>query len=58
MAIHDDPLPKLKAQLQSLQESGAGQQFLADQLVDRIQQENDKKAKWAVRSSCIYINQL
>lgn len=47
MAIHDDVLPKLHEERKALQD--AGRELQADQLLVRITEENDKRAKWAVR---------
>ena len=49
MAIHDDVLPKLHEERKALQD--AGRELQADQLLVRITEENDKRAKWAVSSA-------
>ena len=46
MAIHDDKLPELEAQLQAAQ--AAGNDFLVSELAARIASENEKRSRWAV----------
>ena len=46
MAIHEDKLPQLQAQLQEAQSSG--NTIIASELAARIAQENDKRTRWAV----------
>lgn len=56
MAIHDDILPKLNEERKALQD--AGKEFEADQLLVRITEENDKRAKWAVSTSIFNNNEF
>ncbi|TDL16672.1 hypothetical protein BD410DRAFT_901862 [Rickenella mellea] len=49
LAIHDDPLPSLQAQLESLQSSG--NDLASASIVSRISQENEKRQQWAFENS-------
>ena len=48
MAIHDDKLPTLEAQLRTAQASG--NEYLMSELAARIASENEKRTRWAVSS--------
>ena len=47
LALRDDPLPALQAQLHALEQSG--NHANAADIVVRISNENNKRERWAVR---------
>ncbi|EJD03422.1 cysteine proteinase [Fomitiporia mediterranea MF3/22] len=49
MAIHEDKLPQLEAQLQAAQSSG--NDLIAAELAARISQDNEKRTRWAFENS-------
>lgn len=46
LALRDDPLPALKAQLEHLQQAGSRSE--ASQVLVKISNENSKRERWAV----------
>lgn len=46
LAVRNDPLPSLQSQLQQFQASG--NQAFAEEILNRISQENEKRTRWAV----------
>ena len=49
LAVHDDPLPRLQAQLSQLQ--SANRQAEANELLVKLANENTKRERWAVSTS-------
>ncbi|CAE6419744.1 unnamed protein product [Rhizoctonia solani] len=56
LAVRDDPLPKLQAQIEAAQ--AAGQELAAANLISRLSQEKEKRARWDFENSLRRHNHL
>lgn len=50
LALRDDPLPALQAQISAAQQ--AGNHGLEDELLARLSNESSKRERWAVSGNC------